>query len=103
MLKFLRNSLYFLFVFFTLVSCTPHAFILKVDTGIIVLDTLNRIKEDTSALRIINPYKNQMESKMNEVLAYSGLAMSRDLPEGLLNDFVADLILKKSNEYYKNI
>jgi 2',3'-cyclic-nucleotide 2'-phosphodiesterase (5'-nucleotidase family) len=42
-----------------------------------------------------------MDSEMNKVLAYSDQVMIKGNPEGLLNNFVSDLILKKSNEYYK--
>jgi len=101
MLKFLRYSIYFLFILSAFVSCKLHTHVTKVDTAVISIDTNYRVKEDTAALRIIKPFKEQMDSKMNEALAYSSVAMNRNQPEGLLNDFVADLILKKSNELYK--
>jgi 2',3'-cyclic-nucleotide 2'-phosphodiesterase (5'-nucleotidase family) len=101
MLKFLRSPIYFLLIIFTLVSCKPHAYISKVDTAVIALDTNNPAKEDTAALRLIKPFKEQMDARMNGTIAYSSVAMSRKLPEGLLNDFVADLVLKISNDLYK--
>lgn len=101
MLKNLRSHLYFLLVFAILTACKPHALITKVESGVIALDSVSVIKEDTSALSVIKPYKEKLESQMNEVLAYSNQAMIKDNPEGLLNNFVSDLVLKKANEYYK--
>ena len=101
MLKFIRVSIFFFFILSAFVSCKSHTHVTKVDTAVISIDTNYRVKEDTAALRIIKPFKEQMDLKMNEALAFSSVAMNRNQPEGLLNDFVADLILKKSNELYK--
>ncbi len=101
MLKFLLPRLY-LFLFLTiLASCKPHAFVSKVDSGVISIDTINAIKEDTSALRVIKPYKEKMDAQMNKVLAYSEQAIIKGTPESLLNNFVSDLILKKTNDFYQ--
>jgi len=102
MRAFINRFTFLLFVCAFLASCKPHAFISKVDSGVISIDTINVIKEDTSALRVIIPYKEKMDAKMNEVLAYSDQAIIKGYPEGLLNNFVSDLILKKVNEYYKS-
>lgn len=58
------------------------------------------IAEDSIALTAIAPYKAKMEEAMNEVLNTSELALIKDQPEGLLGNFVADLVLKKAREVH---
>ncbi len=65
------------------------------------VDSLNAPKPDSVALEMIMPYKTEMEQQMNVVLAYSEKTMIKQQPEGILNNFVADLMLKKSTELYK--
>jgi 2',3'-cyclic-nucleotide 2'-phosphodiesterase (5'-nucleotidase family) len=52
--------------------------------------------EDSAAVRLIRPYKQRLDSIVNEVLAVSDTEMTKGTPEGLLGNFVADLILKRS-------
>jgi 2',3'-cyclic-nucleotide 2'-phosphodiesterase (5'-nucleotidase family) len=73
----------------------------KTISKVILLDTVNVPKDDSLTIEIIKPYKAQIDSQMNEILAYSEIYMYKDQPEGLLNDFIADLILIKGNEYLK--
>ena len=81
-------------------ACKPYAHINKVETNIISIDTISLIQEDSGFISFIKPYKEKMDSQMNDVLVYSEQAMMKGLPEGLLNNFVSDLVLLKSNEYY---
>ncbi len=62
---------------------------------------VDSIGYDSTVYAIIKPYKAELEKTMNEVLNISETPMVKGEPEGLLGNFVADLILKKSNEYYK--
>jgi 2',3'-cyclic-nucleotide 2'-phosphodiesterase (5'-nucleotidase family) len=101
MLKFFRNPLYFILVFVSLAACKPHALITKVETNVITLDTIAVVKEDTSALRLIKPFREKMNATMDEVIAYSDQAMVKGTPEGVLNNFVSDLSLLISKKYYK--
>ncbi len=73
----------------------------KTDGKVTILDSINVPKPDSLTLAIIQPYKAQLDSQMNEVLAYSEITMYRDQPEGLLNNFISDLIYTKGNEYLK--
>lgn len=101
MLKFLRSPLYFFLVFIFLSACKPHALVTKVETNVFSLDTITVVKEDTSAIRLIAPYREKMNETMDEVIAISDQAMIKSSPEGLLNNFVADLILLEADKYYK--
>jgi 2',3'-cyclic-nucleotide 2'-phosphodiesterase (5'-nucleotidase family) len=84
-----------------LFACKQHGYITKVDTTVISLDSTSQKKQDSISLNLIKPYKEKMDAQMNGIIAYSDQVMMKDNPEGLLNNFVADLILQKANEYYK--
>jgi len=103
MLKFLRNPLYLFLFLVSLTACRPHALITKVETNVITIDTVAVVKEDTSALRLIKPYKEKMNAAMDGVIAYSEQAMIKGNPEGVLNNFVSDLTLLIAKKYYKPV
>ena len=75
----------------------------KTQRGVISIDSIVIAKPDSLSLEIIKPYKDELDKKINEILAYSERSLSKQQPEGLLNNFVADLVLKKSADYYKAI
>ena len=52
---------------------------------------------------MVAPYKNSLDSTMNELIATSEIEMSTGSPQGLLGNWACDLSLKIGNEYYKNI
>lgn len=101
MYKNFRIYIVFIFIAIFLLSCRHVSPIGKVETNVLSIDSVSVIKEDTAMLRMIKPFKEKMDAEMNEVLGYTEEAMHKARPEGLLNNFVADLILIKANEYYK--
>lgn len=86
-------------------SCTSHLFLQedKTQGSVIKIDTINVPETDSISVKIIRPYKEQLDAQMNEVIAYSDVAMKKSLPEGLLNNFTADVVLKMGNHYLKKI
>ncbi len=82
-------------------ACKTHWVVLhdKTESKVIVLDTVNVKQDDAQLLQIIKPYKAQIDSEMSEIIAYSDLTLYKADPEGLLNNFIADLIFQKGNEY----
>lgn len=101
MLKNFRSCFIFFIALSVLLACRHVAPIEKVETNVFAIDSTSVIKEDTTVLRIIKPFKEKMEAEMNEVLGYTEDAMIKNRPEGVLNNFVADLILYEANENYK--
>ncbi|HNW69475.1 MAG TPA: 5'-nucleotidase [Bacteroidales bacterium] len=86
-------------------SCTSHLFLQedKTQGAVIKIDTINVPETDSVSIKIIVPYKEQLDAQMNEVIAYSDVAMKKSLPEGLLNNFTADVVLKMGNSYLKKL
>jgi len=86
-------------------SCTSHLFLQedKTQGSVIKIDTIIVPENDSISIKIIEPYKKQLDEQMNEVIAYSDVPMKKNLPEGLLNNFTADVVLKMGNSYLKKI
>lgn len=57
--------------------------------------------EDSSLLSIVSPYRMQVDSALNTVIAESEVAMDKNQPEGLLGNFVADIALEETKKYYR--
>lgn len=87
-----------LFVFF---SCKSKPIFLQRIEGkqIAVSD---KISPDTTIVRLVAPFKNQLESDMNEVLAYTptDLVRSRETDETNIGNFMADLCYKRGNAVF---
>ena len=58
-----------------------------------------KVKDDSLIATIIQPYKNDMNNKMGETIGYSEIAMTKDQPEGILGNFVADCLFYMSKIY----
>ncbi len=56
---------------------------------------------DTSYMNLISPYKSVVDKEMNVVIGTSEIPLTKELPECVLGNFVADLLFKKANERYK--
>lgn len=56
---------------------------------------------DSTAYYLVAPYKKELDKVMNEVLGVSDTSFTKDLPQGTLGNFVADAVLKKTNDVYK--
>lgn len=97
-----QRFLYLFLLIIVVISCKTTGKISKIETNVIAIDTNQVTKADSVSLLIISPYKQQIEAEMNQVIGYTSQTMSKGNPEGLLNNFIADLILKKANEFYKS-
>lgn len=72
-------------------SCKSYHTAFEKTGTLIQVDSL--IAHDSSALKIIAPYKEIIDVKMNEIIAYSEIPLTKSQPEGLLNNYISDLIL----------
>jgi 2',3'-cyclic-nucleotide 2'-phosphodiesterase (5'-nucleotidase family) len=57
---------------------------------------------DSAALALIEPYKAAIDVEMNEIISFSEVAITKNQPEGLLNNFVSDIVLYMVNTYYND-
>ncbi|MBC8047323.1 MAG: 5'-nucleotidase C-terminal domain-containing protein [Fimbriimonadaceae bacterium] len=61
---------------------------------------INSAGEDSSIIKIIQPYKNELSGEMNEVIGYVEADMRKMKPESGLGNFVCDVLLKEGVETY---
>lgn len=88
-----------LFVSVLYISCSNTAKITKVESSMIIFSPETTPELDSATVELIRPYKMKLETEMNAVLALNEAAMFKSNPEGALGNFVADLTLKKTNDY----
>ena len=99
----MKNRFLFLIIsswFSILLSCSSPTHIIRYEDKFVSVDST--IKPDSAMTAELAPYKMQLSKIMDEVLAYSEKAMMKDQPEGLLGDFAAEAVFKKSKEYCKD-
>jgi len=80
-------------------SCSTATRIKKVEFASVELNA--QTASDADFEKMVNPYKNKMDSIMNDVLIVSEKALTKGLPESNLGDFTSDAVLKKTNDFYK--
>ena len=83
------RSILILYIFI-LSSCSTQ-YILESSTNEVIPIS---ISEDKSINQIIEPYKQGVDSLMNEVLCFSEKEIKKEKPEGALGNFVTDLCLE---------
>ncbi len=97
-----RNSLIgiTLLILLFFVSCGLPEAPVHIDGKLIPVDQEHIGEKDQAVDSIIAIYRKAMEEEMEVVLAHSAQRLERGTPEGLLNNFVADLIMKQGQDLY---
>jgi 2',3'-cyclic-nucleotide 2'-phosphodiesterase (5'-nucleotidase family) len=80
-------------------SCSGTTKIKSVETTSIEFNPNNSFI-DSATYQLISPFKSEMDKIMNEVLVVSDTALTKELPESSLGNFVSDAVLKKANDHY---
>lgn len=97
-----NHILSFLFLLSVLhISCSNSAKIVKIESSMVVFGPETTPDIDEATVELIKPYKMKLEADMGTVLAINEATMFKSNPEGALGNFVADLTLKKTNDYCK--
>ncbi len=88
----LRNVGLLAFVALFSVSChkTP---LTEYHTGQLIHFDSTSTSEDERVLKLIHPYKTQIDSQMNEVVGYCAESMSKYRPESPLGNAVVDMLM----------
>jgi 2',3'-cyclic-nucleotide 2'-phosphodiesterase (5'-nucleotidase family) len=72
--------------------------ITRIESRDIVIDST--ISPDPLLEALISPYRKDLHARMSVVIGYAALDLKRGKPEALLNNFVADLMLKRASKQY---
>lgn len=97
----LRDIIFISFLLFLNLSCQNNSKEFAFDGQTILLDSSNVPQADSIQEFIIKEYRSSLENDMNRILVYSEHVMEKSSPEGLLNNFVADLVFTTGQELYK--
>ncbi len=93
-----KQCLFLLFLFFF--SCNKVLHLADAKPQSYKVETSTEIQPDEEVLEMIAPYKSQIDEKMNEVLGKSAITLVKAKPQSTLGNWMADLIHKKSQDYY---
>ena len=95
----MKKILYsFIISSFFFIGCDVDYIVAEQSIGQVSID--QEQNEDSLANALISPYKEELSATINEVICKSAMEMSKNRPEGLLGNFVADLILDIGQEMY---
>jgi 2',3'-cyclic-nucleotide 2'-phosphodiesterase (5'-nucleotidase family) len=93
----MRNHLLYVFLIF-ISSCTKQY--VPVAYHYDETKITDQSKVDEKLWSEILPYKDSLDKEMNVILAISDTILTKSAPESDLGNFMCDLILKKSQDYY---
>ncbi len=82
-------------------SCDNNYEVSKVDYKLIKIDSTLKIENDSTTLALIAPYKKTLDSVMKDTIGYSSMDLIIEMPEGTMNNFVADVFLEKAKINYR--
>ena len=88
------KSIVKIYLFLFLFSC-KNGFDNTYD-GSQVIEVKNQI--DSNIVKIINPYKINLDKEMNKIISYTTSDLEKGKPEGKLGNFICDLSLIKAAE-----
>ncbi|MEC7646540.1 MAG: 5'-nucleotidase C-terminal domain-containing protein [Bacteroidota bacterium] len=92
-MKFKNYTIYI--VTLLLVACAPNYTLESYNNEVIEVEA----KVDSSILAIINPYQNEIEDQMNQVLTYTNNNLYKGKPQSTIGNFVTDLCLNYTNAH----
>ena len=76
-----------------LLSCSDEYYLISNNYQLIEVSE----ELDSSVVNLINPYKNQLDKEMNEIICFSKSELKKGKPESKLGNFMCDLSLLKAN------
>ncbi|WP_161971260.1 5'-nucleotidase C-terminal domain-containing protein [Edaphocola flava] len=71
-------------------ACSPKQQYLNTQHRAVNLTISDTIPADTGMVRFLSPYKQKMDSNMNQVIGYSDVSLTKALPECNMGNFAAD-------------
>ncbi len=98
----MHKSLQIFWVFLlglSIVSCSRQIYTADIDTSYYRINKRN--KSDKELDKMISPYKQQLDAKMNEVIAFNENEMTKNRPNSTLGNWFADALLEEAEYIYK--
>ncbi|MEE9439134.1 MAG: 5'-nucleotidase C-terminal domain-containing protein [Saprospiraceae bacterium] len=89
-----------LFILFSFVSCSKQVYTADIDTSYYHISS--RHKTDNDIDKMIAPYKEELDSKMDVVIAYNKEKMPKARPSSTLGNWFSDVLLEEANRIYQS-
>jgi len=87
------------FVLFISLSCSKQAGLYQIhETKSFSYEINKDLGVDSSMIRFLQPYKDSLNKTMGKIISFSDIRMSKGFPEGLLGNFLTDLIFNYSKK-----
>ncbi len=96
MMKSIFGNIFFIFIIFN-TSCQSH----YTATSLLYKDyKISNKGGDEKLKTLLKPYADSVHKSMNDVIAMADITMDKKLPESLLGNLMADIMLYKAKELY---
>jgi len=98
----MQKGLYFLLLLL-LVACQPQLWQVQQATSTkIAIDASTQALADTNYINFLQPFKKQVDEKMNIVIGRAAQTMRGHAPESLLSNFSADVYRQAASDFLKS-
>ncbi len=98
----MQKGLYFLLLLI-LVACQPRLWQVQQATSTkIAIDASTQALADTNYINFLQPFKKQVDEKMNIVIGRAAQTMRGHAPESLLSNFSADVYRQAASDFLKS-
>ncbi len=99
----MKFKLFFSFaLLIALFSCKTPKTIVETNFKSIAVLPSSTLLPDTSIINRIAPYKEIIDKEMTKKVAFSEQAIDKDIPEGPLNQLIADNVFTETSKYLKS-
>ncbi|MCG3164275.1 MAG: hypothetical protein POELPBGB_00029 [Bacteroidia bacterium] len=98
--SFFRNFTFY-FTLLLLAACSAPTKLIRQQAKVINVNVKDSNTEDAAVKQLIEPYKQDLDKEMSEVLIISEGVFEKAQPEGALGNLIADIIFEKANERYR--
>ena len=98
MFNYIKNSL-LLVLLVSIGGCSKQIYTADIDTSYYRLNYKHKSDKDLD--NMIAPYKDQLDAKMNEVIAENPEEMFKSRPKNVLGNWFADALLEEAIKIYK--
>lgn len=94
----MQKALIILIFLCGILSCKSNLIIHDIKTENIP-NSENLITVDSSVIKLVQPYKNNLTAEMQEVIGYSTVELVKGRPESRLTNYLGDLLLEEGRSY----
>ncbi len=93
------NYLFLIVLFFLVSGCAKQTYTADIDTSYYRVNYKNKSDKDLD--KMIAPYKDQLDSKMNLVIASNPREMKKNRPSSALGNWFSDALLEEAIKIYR--